>query len=230
MKVSMQGPLGRIWVGISLLGAAFAVAVSATPARAEQQESEQQNDLRDFRIGMKVEDLPRSGYVDLSCITAPDQALSGWQDYRRCPADTAGRHEVRFRYDETANPLARVNDKYEGTKVGGHPVLLSLLISAAGRVDGIRIVTDPQARLYMRKKAFLLGLQAKARYGEEGWTCTEGQLAQDEQPVGGVFVKERCEKTTPTRHLIVERDLFRRSGQDPKEFVNDTKITILPPG
>jgi hypothetical protein len=225
----MRTPLGRTRIAALLSGVAFAVAANMALARSGQ-EAEQLNDLRDFRIGLKIEDLPSSGYVGLSCAGAADQVLSGWEEYRRCPADSAGQHEIRFRYNEAANPLARVNDKFEGTKVAGHPVLLSLLIGGAGQVDGIRIVTDPQARLYLRKKAFLLGLQAKARYGEDGWACTEGQPVQDEQPVGGVFVKEHCEKTTPTRHLVVERSLFRRPGQDPKEFVNDTKITILPPG
>ncbi|MBV8592194.1 MAG: hypothetical protein JO212_19425 [Acetobacteraceae bacterium] len=95
---------------------------------------------------------------------------------------------------------------------------------------GIRIVTDPNARLYMHKKAFLLGQQAKARYGDEGWTCTQGSPSDNEQPVGGVFVKEHCEKITPTRHIIVERDLFRHPGEDLKQFVDDSKITILPGG
>ncbi|MBV8522449.1 MAG: c-type cytochrome, partial [Acetobacteraceae bacterium] len=147
-----------------------------------------------------------------------------------CPKDASGLHEVGFRYDEDANLLARLNDKYGGTRVGGHPVLVSLLLDDQGQMAGIRIVTDPNARLYMHKKAFLLGQQAKARYGDEGWTCTQGSPSDNEQPVGGVFVKEHCEKITPTRHIIVERDLFRHPGEDLKQFVDDSKITILPGG
>jgi hypothetical protein len=217
------GP-ARTWARISLLGVGLAAMAGAAQPRASED-----NDLREFRLGTKVGDLPASGYVDFTCAAEPEKELSGWQDYRQCPANPPGLHEVRFRYDESANPLARVNDRFEGTRVGGHPVLISLLIDEQGTVDGLRIVTDPKARLYLHKKAFLLGLQAKARYGEEGWTCVEGQPAGDEQPVGGVFLKERCEKVTATRRVTVERDLFRRAGQEGKDFVGDTKITILLP-
>jgi hypothetical protein len=208
----------------ALLAAAIAACSLTLPARAD----EPANDLREFRLGMSVQDLPRSGYIDFSCAAPSRQALSSWQDYRECPADSAGRHEVRFRYDSKADPLARVNDTHEGTRVGGHPVLVSLLIGDEGRVDGIRIETDPKVRLFLRKKAFLLALQAKSRFGEEGWTCQEGEPTADEQAVGGVFFKEHCEKTTPTRHIIVERDLFRHPNQDLKDFIGDSKVTILP--
>lgn len=208
---------------MALLGAMLAVAPLAPPPRAAEP-----NDLREFRLGMKVEDLPRAGYIDLTCASAPGQVLAGWQDYRQCPEDASGQREVRFRYDTSADPLAHVSSSHEGTRVGGHPALVSLLIGDEGRLDGIRIVTDPAAPLYMRKKAFLLGLQAKARYGEQGWSCTQGQPTADEEPIGSVFIREHCEKTTPTRHVIVERDLFRHPNQDLKDFVNDTKVTILP--
>jgi hypothetical protein len=221
--LSVGGPATRFHIALPLLGAALAACLLAQPARAGEP-----NDLREFRLGMRVEDLPRSGYTDFSCAAAPHRRLSSWQEYRECPADAAGRHEVRFRYDNSTDPLAHVSDTHEGTRVAGHPVLVSLLIGDDGRLDGIRIETDPKARLFMHKKAFLLALQAKARFGEEGWTCTEGQPTADEQPIGGVFFKEHCEKATPTRHIIVERDLFRHPGQELKDFVGDTKVTILP--
>jgi hypothetical protein len=220
----MRDGLARSWAGMSLLCAALAAMAGVSQSRAEEE-----NDLREFRLGMKVADLPGSGYADFTCAAAPQKELAGWEDYAQCPADPPGLHEIRFRYDESANPLARVNDRFEGTRVGGHPVLISLLIDEQGTVDGLRIVTDPKSRLYLHKKAFLLGLQAKARYGEEGWTCVEGEPTGDEQPVGGVFLKERCEKVTATRRVTVERDLFRHAGQAVKDFVGDTKITILLP-
>jgi hypothetical protein len=215
----MGGPAIRFPAAL----AALAACVLALPARAGEP-----NDLREFRLGMRVEDLPRVGYTGFSCAATPSQQISSWEEYRECPADPSGRHEVRFRYDNSTDPLARVSESHQGTRVGGQPVLISLLIGEDRRVDGIRIETDPKARLYMRKKAFLLALQAKARFGEEGWTCTEGQPTADEQPIGGVFFKEHCEKATPTRHIIVERDLFRHPGQELKDFVGDTKVTILP--
>ncbi|MBV8399008.1 MAG: hypothetical protein JOZ17_09745 [Acetobacteraceae bacterium] len=213
-----------MWARALLFGALFLGSQNVQKARADES-----NDLREFRVGMKVEELPRAGYLDFSCAAAPSKKLTGWQDYRECPADSAGLREVSFRYDESANTLAKINDQYEGTRVGGHPVLVSLLIDDQGTVAGLKIVTDPKARLYMHKKAFLLGQQAKAHYGEDGWTCTEAQPSADEEPVGGVFIKEHCEKTTPTRRILVERDLFRHPGQELKDFVGDSKVTILLP-
>ena len=107
------------------------------------------------------------------------------------------------------------------------PAILTLLMDDSGHVAGLQIETDPKARLYIRKKAFLLGLQAKSRYGPEGWTCSEGQPESGDQPVGGVYLRERCTKTVSGRSLIVERNLFRRADQDIKSFVDETRIRIL---
>lgn len=220
-----------------ILAAALTLAAfAAIPAAAAPAPSDR-NDLREFRLGMSVADLPRSGYVDLTCADmpkdAPGRALQNWGDYRKCPAEPSGLRAVGFRYDESANPLSKVNSAYEGTRVGGHPVLLTLLIGDGhgdeGQVDGLVIETDPAARLYLRKKAFLFGDQVKARYGDEGWTCTEAKPAGDEEPVGGVFLKEHCEKTTATRHLILDRALYRRAGQNIRDFVSRTRLQILQP-
>ena len=121
-----------------------------------------------------------------------------------------------------------MNDKYEGTRVAGHPVLLTLTIGE-GVLEGLRIQTDPGARLFLRKKAYLLADLAKARYGEDGWTCTQAQPAADEQPVGGVFVKEHCEKATPTRRYLLDRALFRRPGEELRNVVSHMRLEILRP-
>ena len=114
----------------------------------------------------------------------------------------------------------------EGTKVGGHPVLI-LTPDRRGRAGGLaRIETDPQARLYLRKKAFLFAGQVKARYGEEGWRCIEPEPGADEGPVGGVLVKEHCEKATANRRYLLDRELFRRAGDPLKDFVGGTQLTI----
>lgn len=216
-----------------LLAPLLLAALAASPAAGAPSAGDQ-NDLRDIRLGMNVADLPSSGYLGFTCADmpkdAPGRALQGWEDYRKCPAEPSGLRAVGFRYDESTNPLAKVNGTYEGTKVGGHPVLLTLLIGDGGTVDGLVIETDPAARLYLRKKAFLFGDQAMAHYGDQGWSCTKGQPTADEEPVGGVFLKERCEKTTPTRHLILESELFRRAGQDLKDFVSRSRLEILEPG
>ncbi len=193
-----------------------AVALAHSPARAEELGG---NDLRDIRVGMAATELAESGYVDFSCVADPKRTLAGWKDWRDCPAEKSGVRAIRFGYDPTTSR--------DGTMVAGHPAILTLLIDDTGHVAGLQIETDPKARLYIRKKAFLLGLQAKSRYGPEGWACSEGQPESGEQPVGGVYLRERCTKTVSGRSLIVERNLFRRPDQDIKSFVDETRISIL---
>lgn len=192
--------------------------LASVPARSEEA------DLRTFRIGMSAGQLPTEGYAGFSC--ADGAAVQDWQGYRRCPADAAGLHALRFRYQDGGNELAFVNDTYEGTKVGGHPVALTLLISGAGVVEGLHIETDPAARLNRRKKAHLLGELAKARYGGDGWACTDTPPAADEEPVGGLFVNERCEKATSTRRYVVSRQMFRRAGAGQRGFVSGSQLEI----
>ena len=161
------------------------------------------NDLRDIRIGKPVAELPSEGYVDFACASRYHAAtLSGWSDWRDCPAGADRLHALRFGFDPATSR--------EGTVVAGHPAILTALIDNAGTVAGLKIDTDPKARLYLRKKAFLFGPQVKARYGADGWTCTQAQPEATEQPVGGVFVKEKCTKTIDGRALAIERSLFHR--------------------
>jgi hypothetical protein len=180
------------------------------------------NDLRDIRIGMAVADLPSTGYADFSCAVDTKIKPSGWSGWRDCPADPDGLRALRFGYDPSTSR--------GGTLVAGHPAILTALIDKEGTVAGLKIDTDPKARFYLRKKAFLFGPQVKARYGSDGWDCAEAQLDAGEQPVGGVHVKERCTKTMQGRSLVIERNLYRKSGQDEKSFVDETRVTILRAG
>lgn len=191
------------------------VALANSPARSQEFSG---NDLRDIRIGMAAAELGESGYVDFACAADPKHSLAGWTNWRDCPSDASGTRAIRFGYDPS---ISR-----DGTMVAGHPAVLTLMIDDGGRVAGLQIETDPKARLYLRKKAFLLGLQAKSRYGSDGWACTEGQPNSGDEPVGGVYLRERCTKTISGRSLVVERNLFRRPGQDIKTFVDETRISI----
>ena len=196
-----------------------AIALAHSPARTEELGD---NDLRDIRVGMAASDLAEAGYVDFSCAVDPKRTLAGWKNWPDCPADAKAMRAIRFGYDPFTSR--------DGTMVAGHPAVLTLLIDDTGHVAGLQIETDPKARLYIRKKAFLLGIQAKSRYGPEGWNCSEGQPGAGDQPVGGVYLKERCTKTVSGRSLTVERNLFRRSDQDMKNFVDETRISILRAG
>lgn len=183
-------------------------------------------DLRDLSLGMSVANIPPEEYINLACADNQDIKLAGWKDFRTCPADEMGLHVISFRFNDEVNPLAAVNDKYEGTKLGGHPVLVRGLVDNSGALQAIRIDTDPNARPFWRKKAFLLALIVKARYGETGWTCREAEDHDGETPVGGVFIKEHCEKHSERRHLVLDREIYRRADQALSDFVNATHLLI----
>ena len=214
----------RRLLGMSLT--ALVCVVIAGPARAAEDPLD--GDLRDLRVGMSVDELPAEGYVDLACGSdgdAPGAALASWTEFARCPPDAAGLYEVTFAFAES--PLAEVGDRWEGTKVAGHPVIPSLLIDEEGVVQGIRIVTDPDTRMYLKKKAFLLGVRVMGRYGRDGWTCTEAEPGAGRAPVGGLFIDRRCEKVFHDRRLILETELYRTTEQQGQEFTGATRLEIF---
>ncbi len=192
------------------------MAVFAAPVQAEDGVG---NDLREIRIGMAVQDLPAAGYADLACASEPATRLANWNAWADCPAGPSQLRAIRFGYDPTVDR--------EGTKVAGHPVLLTLLVDDKGDVAGLVIATDPASRLYMHKKAFLLGMQAKSRYGADGWSCSEQQPVGDQQPVGGVFINEQCNKSVNHRAVTIERRLYRHADQELRDFTDETRISIM---
>lgn len=204
----------RLWMKAVLPAALLLTAVQQAPAQDYSGD-----DLRDIKIGGKVAELPVNGYVDFSCPADNSARPAGWSAWRDCPAGFDGLHALHFGFDPATSR--------DGTIVAGHPVVLTALIDNDGIVAGLEIDTDPKTRLYLRKKAFLFGPQVKARYGSDGWTCTQADLAAGEEPVGGVHVKEKCTKTTQGRALTIERSLYRKAGQDEKNFVDETRFTIL---
>lgn len=176
------------------------------------------HDLRNIIVGMRVSDLPDAGYVNLTCAGDPGRRLNGWSGWSDCPTDQDRNRSIRFEFDPESSR--------GGTVVAGHPVTLTAVIDDGGVIAGLDIDTDPKARLYIRKKAFLLGTQVRSRYGPEGWDCHASQPTGAEQPVGGVFVREVCKKVVPGRILTVARDLFRRPDQDSNSFIDRTEVRI----
>ena len=197
----------------AIRGLVFAATiVAAVPAMATA------GDLRDINVGMAITGVPDEGYINLTCVGDKTHRLAEWAQWPTCPAGADKLTGIQFEYDRAT---AR-----EGTMVAGHPAVLTVMIDKDAKIAALTIETDPKARLYLKKKAFLLGLQAKSRYGEDGWSCTQAQPSGGKQEVGGVFVDERCTKTTDGRAIEIERHLYREPNKDIKEFTDESRITI----
>src|ERR1700760_2538159 len=146
---------------ISVSRAILAAVALLLPVCAAAQ---QQNDLREFRVGMAITELPESGYSGFACLDDAAKQLSDWRDYTGCPIASDGTRAISFHYDSAAMGE-------DTTRVAGQPVTLALLIGQNAQVTGLKIDTDPHARLYLHKKAYLFAQQVRARFGEEGWIC-----------------------------------------------------------
>ena len=102
----------------------------------------------------------------------------------------------------------------------------SLLIDDQGVVQGLRIVTDPDARYYQKKAAFLFGIRVMGRYGREGWQCTEAKPGDGKEPIGGMFIDRRCEKIFHDRRLILNTELYRAAGQEGRDYTDEARFEI----
>ncbi len=176
---------------------------------------------------------------------AARQKLEGWSDYAKCRPESSGLHEVYARFDDEDEYIGKAieDPRYArgkiGTRVAGHPVILSVLFDRDGVVRGFRFVTDPRAPSHERRMAHMLRLAVFNRYDEDGWTCVDQPPAAGETPVGGIFIKLRCEKATPERHLMVESRFLRKPGQadndpvtgeyKPGQFESSTRFEIFDP-
>jgi hypothetical protein len=216
------GHKGRPYAHI-LVALTFAL-FAAGGAVAQQQPNDQpaRAEVWDLRLGTPVEKLP-DAFADYACGTnggPPSIPLTGWRDFRRCRPDAEGLREVYFRYDDELEYWAKANnfateiEKYSGTKVYDFPVVLSGRFDEAGRLAGLRIVSDPRDPSRDRDEAYLLRNFLTARYGRDGWDCVDLPLAEGETPVGRTFIKQHCGKTVDGGAVAgIETHFFRKKGQ-----------------
>jgi hypothetical protein len=203
----------------SMAGIALVATASAqTPGQPLSSRAE----VWDLKLGTPATALP-SGFGEYACGTnggPPSQPLSGWGDFRRCRPEPSGLHEVYFRYDDELEYWAKANDlpteieRYSGTKVYDFPVVLSVLFDDGGTLAGLRIVSDPRDTTRSRDEAYTLRNFLTARFGRDGWACTDLPPGEGEEPVGRTFIKQDCQKTLDGPALaVMQTRYFRKKGQ-----------------
>jgi hypothetical protein len=205
----------------AVFGVAAALAV-ATAGRAFAQMQSDPGEIHGLRLGLKAQAMTLDGWGQLACGSdggPPRQELDAWSEFKTCRPEANGLHEVAARFDDEDEYVARALGEASyaaqrtGTRVAGHPVVLSALFDDGGVLRGIRMVSDPRAAPGERRMAHLLGVAVINRYGSDGWHCTDLPPAEGESAVGGVFNKQHCEKATPERILTVETHFLRKPGQ-----------------
>lgn len=203
----------------SMVGIAFAISASAqTPGQPPPSRAE----VWDLKLGTPAAALP-SGFGEYACGTnggPPSQPLSGWADFRRCRPEPNGLREVYFRYDDELEYWAKANElpteieRYSGTKVYDFPVVLSALFDEDSRLAGLRIVSDPRDTPASRDEAYTLRNFLTARFGRDGWSCTDLSPGEGEEPVGQTFIKQDCRKTADGPALaVLQTRYLRKKGQ-----------------
>ncbi len=180
-------------------------------------------EIHGLKLGLKAAEMSADTFGDLACGSnggTPRQAIGGWTEFRKCRPEPSGLYEVYAPFDDQQDYVSRAIDDpmyaqgKVGTRVAGHPVILSVLFDTDGVLRGIRIVSDPRGSPMERRMAHMLRLAIINRYEPEGWNCTDFPPAPGETPVGGgVFIKQRCEKAMPGKTLTVETHFLRKPGQ-----------------
>lgn len=218
-------------IGLPAAVLAQAANPGAIPGVRMQDDTRPVGDLRELKVGLRAEQLPIEGYYAFACGSnggTPLEQLDDWTGFKSCARDRAiGLYEVYVEYDDEGEYLARMllevfgeQDgrlglrKYYGTKVAGHPVVLSVLFDDAGVAQAIRAVTDSRANLDYRRNAYLLRVPLMNAFGSDGWDCAYPPLANGESPIGNFSVKMRCEKMVATgRRMVLEAHMYRKAGQ-----------------
>lgn len=194
-----------------------ALALGAILGLSAGRAAESLSDLHGVDVGMSMKDLPATGYRNVSCIGTTTPQLANWSDAMSCPADAEGLRGLHVEYDEPGQ---------DASLVAGHPVDLSVFFDGSGRVARIEIKTKEHTSLYMRKKAYRLGLQAMEHYGEDGWSCEKAQPGANEEPIGLMYINESCSKTLGDREVKATSRFFHKVGGAPKDFVSESVVVI----
>ncbi len=243
-------PAWRRWRrGLTLALALAAPALAAPSALAQQQPTAQAPEASaspdavlyapsvwDLRLGEHALDLPTRPFTGFACGTnggPPSRPVAGWSAFADCPAEAGtGLHEITFVYDDEPEYFARAHRQaaqtaiYAGTTIYAVPIIPSALFDDDGFMVGLRIVTDPRVDLATRDQAAGLSNFLMARFGSDGWDCTDLARGPREGEYRGLFIKRRCQRddpdAAPARQRLIETHYFRKAGQsavDPAENV-----------
>jgi hypothetical protein len=201
----------------------------------------------DLKLGAPIAEQPQPnefrGFACGSNGGPPRAPLTGWADFKRCPAEPDGLREVYFEYDDELEYISRAHDddreisRWAGTHEVTFPVITSALFDDAGILKGIRMVTDArpehrnditEANRKKREEAYTLGTVMASRFDiDPARDCQSVPPAEGESAVGSLFVKQVCERKDvgAGRRIVVRVNLFRKPGQSAYNPQLPTQLT-----
>src|SRR5258707_7107694 len=123
------------------LAAMLILGMLGATAAATAAEELHRSTIWDLVLGAPIsaQPLPRQ-FQAFACGSnggSPRAPLTGWADFKRCPADADGLHEVYFEYDDEIEFIARAHDndpeisRWAGTPEGTFPVIPHALFDRA---------------------------------------------------------------------------------------------------
>ena len=198
----------------------------------------------DVELGAPISELPQEEFVDPACGTnggPPAVPLAGFEEFDRCPVEKAtGLREIWFIYDDEWEYIARAErdeitiKRYSANSFFRQPIITSLMIDEAGRVQGYRVITDPRAPPDVRIDGFMLSGPFKGMFSDAPWVCTNFPRGERQQRIEGIFINTACELRSEARIVKMEAHHFFKPGQDLQanqrvgegEFESSTRLEV----
>ena len=143
----------RVMSRVAILIGCLRVVAASSPAPRLAQRADP-GEVRGLKLGLKAPEMTLDGFGDLACGSnggPPRQRLDAWSEFAKCRPEASGLHEVAPRFDDEDEYISRAIEDPRvargkiGTRVAGHPVILSVLFDRDGVVRELRFVTDPRA-------------------------------------------------------------------------------------
>ena len=208
----------------SRCGGLRALAGPGEHAQRTRKTQADRGEIRGLKLGLDAQPMRLAGFGELACGSnggAPRQPLDGWSDIPQMPARGQRPHEVYARFDDEDEYIGRAIDDPVCARQGrdtarrpsGDPV--GAVRPRRRACAALRLVTDPRAASHERRMAHLLRL-CGVQPLRPRWMDLHGRPpAEGETAVGGVFVKQRCEKLIPERHLFLRGALPAQARPEP---------------
>ena len=183
----MMGTHAWAWMSVAAL-------LAGEPAHAQM--PAERGEIRGLTLGLEARSMRLDGFVEFACGSnggPPRQRLEVWADYGKCRPEDSGLHEVYARFDDEDEYIGKAieDQRYArgkiGTRIAGHPVILSVLFDRGGVVRGFRFVTDARAAVHERRMAHMLRLAVFNRYDPGGWACTNSRRPRARRPSAAFF-------------------------------------------